>query len=798
MDEEPHRVPLPVSEPALAGVQYGTGGPGNGDSTQTFRRAWLAVRQHKWLVVGATLLGMIAGAAAYRFTKPLYVTQGALWIAVQQRGSPDRGPIQSQQLLGARGWVDLLKSYVVLDEAVRELRLFVAPGSPADTGLFTDFALQQQFQPGSYRLRVDAGGGQVVLVREPGDQIESAALGDSVGRSVGFAWVPPAELLRARTDVEFLVTHPRDAARQLGQALRLRSDPAGNFLRVELEGSNPVLIAATVNAVLNRFVSVAADLKREKLTELVRILQEQLQNAGSSLLSAETRLEQFRVRTITLPSERASPVSPGLQFTQDPAFRNFFDMRIEMEGIRRDREALQRAVVQAGESGVSTDAFEAIEAVQGSSELMLALRELTTKQADLRALRYVYTDEHPQVQRALGQVGILENQTVPSLARALGAELAARGRDLEDRIGSASNELQQIPARAIEEARLEREVAIADNLYTMLQGRYEEARLAERSSVPDVSILDPAVVPQQQLPTKAIRLVLVAVVLGFGMGVGGAVLLGHLDRRVRFPEQVTDQMGLPILGVIPHLKGLRNGRGARNTAPAVEALRGIRLNLLHSYGTAGPMVLTVTSPGSGDGKSFVSSNLALAFAEAGHRTLLIDADTRRGSMHRVLNTSRKPGLTDLLAARVEIARAVQKTEYPLLHFVGGGTRVAGAPELLGSPEMTQCLTALRGDYGVIIVDSPPLGAGVDAYALGTITGSVLIVLRTGRTDRGEAEAKLDMLDRLPVRVLGAVLNGAKDQRAYGYGYYSYYMPGYEHEDEVPAGALKSKLLEGTK
>ena len=109
--------------------------------------------------------------------------------------------------------------------------------------------------------------------------------------------------------------------------------------------------------------------------------------------------------------------------------------------------------------------------------------------------------------------------------------------------------------------------------------------------------------------------------------------------------------------------------------------------------------------------------------------------------------------------------------------------MSGAPELLGSPQMVQLLTALRSNYAVIIVDSPPLGAGVDAFTLGTVSGNMIIVLKTGATDRDESEAKLDLLDRLPVRLLGAVLNGVKDQKAYGYKYYSYYMPGYEYEVE---------------
>ncbi len=156
--------------------------------------------------------------------------------------------------------------------------------------------------------------------------------------------------------------------------------------------------------------------------------------------------------------------------------------------------------------------------------------------------------------------------------------------------------------------------------------------------------------------------------------------------------------------------------------------------------------------------------------------------------------------TDLLMGRLSQADAIPQTPYHSLHFLGCGTRTAEAPELLGSSVMLQLMAALRSSYSVVIVDSPPLGAGVDAFSLGTLTGNLLMVLRLGSTDRELAEAKLDVLDRLPVRVLGAVLNDVREGSAYRYyRYYSYYLPGYEQVSEetgVPLGSLKRYLREG--
>ena len=265
---------------------------------------------------------------------------------------------------------------------------------------------------------------------------------------------------------------------------------------------------------------------------------------------------------------------------------------------------------------------------------------------------------------------------------------------------------------------------------------------------------------------------------GLGLGVVGAVVLDRVDPRVRYPEQVSRDLGLPILGAVPHL------RTKDDPAEVVEALRGVCLNLVHAHGAAGPLLVTLTSPGPGDGKSFLAANLALTFADGGHRTLLMDGDIRRGVLHRRFNVNRQPGLVDYLRGDVGREPIVQATPYPGLSLIGCGTRTQRAPEVLGSPAMGDLVAALRPDYDVIVVDSPPLAAGVDPFILGTVTGTLLLVLRTGHSHRDVAGAKLEVLERLPVRMLGAVLNDVPRGAAYGYyAYYSYYLPGYEALDE---------------
>lgn len=230
----------------------------------------------------------------------------------------------------------------------------------------------------------------------------------------------------------------------------------------------------------------------------------------------------------------------------------------------------------------------------------------------------------------------------------------------------------------------------------------------------------------------------------------------------------------------------RPGRGVDDkelASQVVEAFREIRLNIVHSFNDNGPLALTVSSPSPQDGKSFVTANLAMSFAEAGYRTLVIDGDTRRGTLHSVFRVGRRPGLIDHLVGGAPLDTIIRATSHPDLSVIPCGERRSQSPELLGNAQMRQLYDTVRKNYDVVLFDSPPFSAGIDSYLLGALTGSLLTVMRSGQTDRELAEAKLRLLDRLPIRPIGAVLN-AVSLRSASYRYYGY-LYGYAAEDSEP-------------
>lgn len=757
------------------------------ESRLDLRRILSSLWRYKWMVIVVTVLGTGGAFAVANYLPEQYTTQATLWVEETDRQQAARGPIQSGNLLEAYGWVDLLQSFVVLDSVVLENRLYLG-AQERNSALWQSFRLKEQFRAGGYRLAVDPSGESYRIETGEGVPLVEGSVGDSIGPDLGFIWTPPDSALTGGLVEEFNVRVPREVAVSLRNRLEVQFNPAGHFLHVSLSGQDPEHIASVLNAVSERLVQVAADLKRAKLAELSEILQDQLVYAQRNLEDAERSLEDFRVGTITLPSDRGAPVSAGLEYTRDPVFQNYFALKVEADQLRRDREAILRIMDEWEETGdVPVISLEVIESVQQSSEMSQALTDLTDMRAELRSALLRYTEEHPEVERLRRDIRQQEEEVIPRMINTVLADLGAREREINQLIGSAGGELREIPPRAIEEARLRRSVTIAENLYTSLQQRYEEARLATASSIPDLRVLSPAIVPQSPSSNQKPRILLLGLVGSLGLGFLLALVRDRLDPRIRYPEQVTDGLGLPILGGIPEMK-----RNKPEQARQVrEAMRSLRMNLTHAHGSAGPILVTISSPGPADGKSFVTSNLALSFAELGRRTLVVDGDVRRGTLHHILDTERKPGLTDMLAGHAWDREVVRSTAYENLDILPSGTRSQAAPELLASAEARELLLGFRSEYDVILVDTPPLGAGVDPFVLSTISGNLLLVVRTGGTDRELAEAKLDLLDRLPVRLLGVVLNGVPKERSYRY--YSY-TAGYEATNEEQGKELAPAQL----
>ncbi len=615
-------------------------------------------------------------------------------------------------------------------------------------------------------------------------------MGDSIGRVVGFRWRPAAAALNGRTAISFNVQTPREASIGLIKRLGMKLQDGSAFLFLTLTGPDAKRTAAILNAWVDQFVVVATDLKKKNVTSVAVILEGQLQYAASSLSDAESQLESFRVRTVTEPNERQA-IAPGIEMTTNPVYDNYFRDRVLVENYKRDRATVERLLAAARSGGTVTReavlSIPMVNADPAAENLRRALTEQADREFALRRLRETYQDEFQKVKDEQAALQLLRASIIPDAMASYLSELRLRESTLNATIEQSGKDLKAIPSRTIEEQRLKRQVELSSQLYQSLNLKAAEAKLAEASTVPDVRVLDPAVAPLKPTQNTATVIIFGALAAALALGVLLAIVLDQVDKRFRYPEQATNDMGLFILGVVPVIETKRGARSVETASQVVEAFRTIRMNVRYAADPSRPLAMTITSPSPSDGKSLISSNLALSFAESGARTLLIDGDIRRGELGKTFGANAKPGLVEYLEGTALIAEVLHPTvAHPNLTLMPAGGRKRRAPELLATPRLTQLISQMSTEYDVVIVDSPPLGAGFDAFALATATGNMALVLRAGVTDRKMAEAKMAVVDTLPVRVMGTVLNGIK--LAGAYQYYSYYQE-YAAHDEEPVARL---------
>jgi capsular exopolysaccharide synthesis family protein len=726
------------------------------------------IKRHALLIIGLTVAGSALGFVLAKRVDALYNVQATVWINNERPGNTLTGPIRVQRQITSTSWVELLRSYALVDPIVEQLRLNVTYSQSKDSVLFRSFESLSLLQPGSYTLNVDAATRNYTLVNARDSMTERGVVGDTIGRSYGFAWVPETQLLTPGRVVSFSVATARSTSERLVAAMQPFMADEGQFLRIALSGEDPHRIAATVNAWAEQLVHASGALKKRHLFEFQKALGEQLAVAAAQLRSAEDRLEQFRVQTITLPS--AGSASVGGQGALDPLVSNYFQQRITLDEVRSDRAALARLIQEAGTGSINTQGFLQLPTILNNApQLRSAIDELSSRQAALRTEQQYLTDANPRVKQLAEAVRVLELETIPRIANGVLKSLHAREPELGRRIDAQSSQLRAIPTRTTEQMRLVRQVVASENLYNAVKARFEEVSMAEAQVTPDVSILDTAVAPMWPTSNEAPRMLFLAVIASLGLAIGIAVIHDRLDRRFRYPEQATRELGLTIAGTVPRFKPNRRGDFQLETmSQAIESFRTLRLALRYDFPGDAPIVLGVSSPAKGDGKSLVSSNLALAFANAGSRTLLIDGDVRRGTQHTTFDAPVTPGLVEYLHGDAGLDSIMRSTSSANLFLIPRGTRRNKAPELLVSDLMGALILAMRRQFDVVIIDSPPLVAGMDAYALGAAAGSMLLVLRPAVTDRKLAAAKLEVLDRLPIRILGAVINSVQDGGAYRY------------------------------
>jgi tyrosine-protein kinase Etk/Wzc len=385
-----------------------------------------------------------------------------------------------------------------------------------------------------------------------------------------------------------------------------------------------------------------------------------------------------------------------------------------------------------------------------------------------------------------------------------------RVKSLQGEVEKYNQKMSIVPDTELQLARMERSFVIDEKTYTMLIQKHEDAKIAERSKIGIIRIIEDAHLPGAPIkPNKRMNL-MIAIALGLGLGIGSALLLHALDSKIRTFDDIKKFVNLPVLGTIPFIsiddndidyvermisesdkpedkEKLRTvqqqieARLISHYAPkssTSEAFRILRTNVLNKKKDNQPLSMVVTSSGPKEGKSTILANLAVTLAQMDARVILIDMDLRRPMVHTIFNFEKETGISDILYDKhAAFQEYIKKPVIRNLDIITSGYIPPNPSELLASARMEEFLQELRKHYDYILIDAPPVIAVTDTMIIAKKVDLLALVVRVELAEKNVVKRIKEIFDHIEIAISGVVINGIQPHRYYSryeYNYYYYY------------------------
>jgi tyrosine-protein kinase Etk/Wzc len=707
---------------------------------------------HKWPILIGTALFALASVIYVLFATPIYQATAVLQIQGMSAAVPGQEPgaqaAQASQPHAATE-VPLMTSRRVLGEAVDDLDLDIQARPRR-------FPLIGKLIAGSYR-GVD------------GDRAASSWFGlNRYGWGGEQLKIAQFDLPKELLDIPLLLVAGEggrytlfdnngrrlvegsvgETARGEGVTMRLQKLVANPGTYFDVQKSSPL---TAINGLYSQFEAA----ERGKDSGIIG-----LSFNHPDPIVAEKVLEKVTKAYVQQSVDRTSAEAKNrLQFVNQ-----------QLPKVRAELERAQAALNEFQSRNQAVDVSQQTGAILAqTTALSSSIAQLKVQQADINSK---FTSAHPAARALMQQIGELEHEKAK----------------LRGQLGAMPDIQRGL-------FRLTRDVEVSNQTYTNLLNEAQQLDIARASAIGNAFVVDaPAVDVLNPVWPKKIPLVLGATALGAFLMIAWVFVRQMFNRGVQDPSEI-ERLGLPVYASIMLSQKERveaprlNARQPSNRpkllalrAPsdmAMEALRSLRTSLHFARMETRNNLLMIAGPSPGVGKSFVCSNLAVTIAQAGQRVLLIDADMRRGSLHRLLGVRAEDGLSELISGQIPLEDAIRRvagTEN--LSFISRGRIPPNPSELLMHANFSSLLHQLGSRYDLVIIDTPPVLAVTDAAVIGQHAGTSLLVVRYGQNQSREIAMAKQRLEQNGVELKGAIVNGVQkgSARAAGHYVYSYEEP----------------------
>ena len=702
------------------------------------------------------------------------------------------------QIIWRSRWIVLLATVVVLVAAF----VYLAKATPIYTS--------------TSRVYVEQSGPKIITEMEEGVMTQSknylytqAELLKSTPIIAAVLEVPGVRQMKTFASVDNHIAY-------LKKTLDARVGKKDDIISVSFDSPYPAEAAQVVNEVVDAYITYHATRKRSTAGDVLKILQKEKVKRDEELAQKLKGMMDFKKENVALAFEsrqgnivieRLARLSSVLTEAQLATIESRFAYESTKEMVSDPAKLKQFMEAQRAKGiYIATGSEKAqLKSKLDQLELRLAdrLRQVKSGHPAVTALEI-------EIAHIKAQIANLDAEFAKAqLAVAEQQYLAAKEKEnqiakyYEDQRQQALDLNEQLAQYTILQSDWEQTKKLCD----ILDDRIKEINVTEDVGALNISILEvarPADKPSE--PQKA-RIMGIALVLGLMLGGGLALLRDWVDQRLRSAEEISAVLGIPVLGVVPSMSRRQSiaARGQKvyldSNSRAAEAYRTIRTAVFFGAPKSEAKTILVTSPAAVDGKTTLVSNLGIAMAQAGQKTLIIDADFRKPMQHKIFEANhRDSGLSSVLTGITTLEEAILPTEVKGLELLPCGPDVPNPSEMLNSESFAKLLELLSNKYDRVIIDSPPVMPVTDAQILGATCDITLLVLRAEKSTRKTSQQARDGLLSVGAHLLGAVVNDVPRKSRYGYYYggygyhYGYYGDGHRKKkkasDRKPAVVME--------
>ncbi|MFH1942209.1 MAG: polysaccharide biosynthesis tyrosine autokinase [bacterium] len=756
-----------------------------GESFDIFRYVKALLR--RWWLILLIFSGVAIPWTLYVKSQPP-VYEAEVWITFQNVGREmPENVVQDREV-----W---LRSRSFAEEVAAELgltlQLVQEENHPAlmRQDVFRTFSTIKTPVEGRYDLRFHPSG--FLALYYGTERLDSlrvdACIGDSTVSYNGFTFSLNPDIVKDRPRVAFVIRNFRGTVGSLQSRENIVTNLTGTQMKITLKDRNPILASQTVNMLAEILVRKSLEMGRDRDRLISNYLQGQLAVVQRDLEKTDYEMKSFRNDHLM-----------GLDQTTRQTVERLDDLERQVGRLTMERDELSMLLRKLDASSPDFDTEISQPYVyrqiarrpvfENSADMTIARDELEDLIQARNTTLQTYPETNPRVLELSENIQAIETK-IYNLGNAKVKELNDQISDVNRRMGGLQKNLEVLPEEELKQIKLARQRKTNESLYDLYMTRYKEAMISEAVVSENISIVDRAMVPGRPIQADKAKKTLMGLFLGLSLGIGFAFVLEMADKSIKTRDDVKRYLNLPILGIIPMVKfddyELQDSEKAKSISsqivthdysptPVGEAYRSLRTNLLFSKRTGPIRTLVIGSVSPGEGKSFTAANLAITLAQQKSRTLLIDADLRRGVLHNSFNCRKKPGLTNYLTGVVSLEDVLYETYVPNLTLITCGSLIPNPSELLGSFRMKRFIEGITKRFDFVIFDSPPLIAATDTVILGTLVDGIAVLIRAGKTNRDEVQRKLEIIRNVQANIVGAILNCAGVEVAHdGYSYYRY-------------------------